>query len=838
MTETREGAVTAVAPPVPSGSDPRLEQWLSRLTGVLVVTACVVFVFVELHPRLLLRNTTPAGGDMGAHVWLPAFLRDHLLPWRVAGWTTDFYAGFAAGQFYFPLPSLLIVLLDVVLPYNVAFKLVTVSGAMLLPVGAYVFGRGLRAPRPAPEAFAVASIAFLFFKGGGDSVMEFDHHIMGGNIASTMAGEYSFTLALALSLLFLGTLVRALDGRGSPSLPALFLAMTVTSHLVVAIFATYAALVLWCTHRPVRTARTFLTVGIVGGLLTAAWSLPLVASLGTTTDMRYEPIGGTVGKYFDWMFLWNLQWYVLLLALVGVLAGAYYRRRSFLEVAAITVVAGGFFMGWETLRDLIHKAPAWNLRLLPFWYLGLYLLAALGAAQIVRWGASLVAWLSDWLAANDVPDELPADDSSTDDPSTDDPSWVGSRAVDEDTDPALRPPDLGERILRAPARAIAITVLALLLAATALARVDATKGFQTGWASYNYSGYEALAGYPEYRAFIDAVDGLPAGRLLWEGGNDIGAYGTPLALMLLPYWTHGRISSMEGVYFEASATTPYHFMTVATLAKSPSNPVRGITYRTIADFPLGVRYLQLLGVRYYAAYTPEAKAAADQQSALTPIATVPDLDGYEPKGWTIYRVADSATVAPLRYEPVVADDLAPAPNWKCNGQGPPAIPEQNPAEFSAWECLAIPWFNDPNALDHVVTDGGPKQWQRTSVKQARATTSAALPDVEVSRIRTTQTSIEFHVSRPGVPVLVKTSYYRNWKVEGAEGPWRSTPNFMVVVPTERDVRLEFATSGVEWIGRVGTILGIVGLAVLVVAPAVLTGAARRRRAPLGSPSRR
>ncbi len=192
-------------PTPPDGMAPvRDWSWLrivNRVTAIAIVTACVLFVFVELHPGLILRNTTPAGGDMGAHVWLPAFLRDHLLPWRVAGWSTDFYAGFPAGQFYFPLPSVLVVMLDLVLPYNVAFKLVTVLGAVLFPVAAYVFGRGLRLPRPTPEAFAVAATASLFFKGGGDSTMTFDHHIMGGNISSTMAGEYSFMLALALGAL-------------------------------------------------------------------------------------------------------------------------------------------------------------------------------------------------------------------------------------------------------------------------------------------------------------------------------------------------------------------------------------------------------------------------------------------------------------------------------------------------------------------------------------------------------------------------------------------------------------------------------------------------------------
>ena len=71
------------------------------------------FVLWHLQPDLLLRDTTPAGGDMGAHVWGPAYLRDHLLPHgQVAGWTGDWYAGFPAYQFYMVVPSLLIVVLN------------------------------------------------------------------------------------------------------------------------------------------------------------------------------------------------------------------------------------------------------------------------------------------------------------------------------------------------------------------------------------------------------------------------------------------------------------------------------------------------------------------------------------------------------------------------------------------------------------------------------------------------------------------------------------------------------------------------------------------------------
>ena len=42
---------------------------------------------------------------MGAHVWGPAYLRDHILPhWRLSGWAPDWYAGFPMYQFYMVHP--------------------------------------------------------------------------------------------------------------------------------------------------------------------------------------------------------------------------------------------------------------------------------------------------------------------------------------------------------------------------------------------------------------------------------------------------------------------------------------------------------------------------------------------------------------------------------------------------------------------------------------------------------------------------------------------------------------------------------------------------------------
>ena len=46
-------------------------------------------------------------------------------------------------------------------------------------------------------------------------------------------------------------------------------------------------------------------------------------------------------------------------------------------------------------------------------------------------------------------------------------------------------------------------------------------------------------------------------------------------------------------------------------------------------------------------------------------------------------------------------------------------------------------------------------------------------------------------------------------MEGAEGPWRATPNLMVVVPTEKEVVLDYGRSRVEIVSMLMTFIGLV-----------------------------
>ena len=83
-----------------------------------------------------------------------------------------------------------------------------------------------------------------------------------------------------------------------------------------------------------------------------------------------------------------------------------------------------------------------------------------------------------------------------------------------------------------------------------------------------------------------------------------------------------------------------------------------------------------------------------------------------------------------------------------------------------------------------------------------------LEPVEVSDVEVNEESVGFTVSRTGVPILVRVSYFPNWTASGADGPYRVAPNMMVVVPTSNEVRLEFRPSLTDRFAYVLTVVGI------------------------------
>jgi hypothetical protein len=107
----------------------------------------------------------------------------------------------------------------------------------------------------------------------------------------------------------------------------------------------------------------------------------------------------------------------------------------------------------------------------------------------------------------------------------------------------------------------------------------------------------------------------------------------------------------------------------------------------------------------------------------------------------------------------------------------------------------------------LLATSGPDSWQRAPSTDTEVPVTSA-PQVQVSDVTTTTDTVSFTVDQVGVPVLVRTSYFPNWTASGAEGPYRVTPNFMVVVPTENQVTLSYGRSPLEWLGTLATLVGI------------------------------
>jgi hypothetical protein len=845
------------------GSDSRSRARWERAVGLLIIIGCAVVVLRIMNPGMrlwpiwnlhfgyLFANTTTNGGDMGAHVWWPWYLEHHWFPkLRLSGWSPDWYAGFPVGHYYFPFPALLIALVDHIpfVPYNVAFKLVTVSGPLLLPASAYAFARGLRAPWPAPPAFAIAATGTLVQTRN-------DWQIYGGNIASTLAGEFSFTLALALGLFALGALGKTLDTGKRPWLPAVLIAASAMSHVVVAMVLGLFAILLFVTRRPGRTWRLALPIGAVAVALTAVWSLPLIARNNMTQSMRYQKLvpGG------DWR-LWGpvravlpapvehaiegvvrglgtvttaagasvkqplwLPWWIWLLAGIAIVAAGFYRRRSTLVLLVAAAVLGVMFVQWP-------EHAVWNTRFLPFWLLTWGFLAAMGATELLRWVAAAVRWAVHWIRDGDLHDarakawiEL----AGTDGPArTEAEEVVAQHNWERDPPGWTAPAELQPKSVDRRARRISVLVLAAAVVVTGIwsinraweARNDNPKIAIAAWARWNYTGYEKKPAWPEYEDIWKTMDTLPPGRALWEpssmpdGSDPINNYGTSLALELLPYWTNGRIGSMEGLYFESSGTTSFHFLTVSELAAHPSNPVRGLVYGNLDDFDRGVKHLEMLGVRYYMAWTPEAQAKADANPDLRLVATIPDHDGLDPKGWRVYEVGGSELVQGLQYEPVVAKTHAGTTS-SCFGQAPPTGGTHDP-ELADWECSAAGWYLNDKLLDVPWTQTGPKDWARVDAADLASAPRKRLDPVTVTNTSEGPDKISFHVDKVGVPVVVKESYFANWEVHGADGPYRLAPNLMVVIPREHDVSLTYGLTPVDWLGRILTLVGLAGLVLL------------------------
>jgi hypothetical protein len=783
--------------------------FVERRTQLALAAAIIAFttlmVFFTLQPSLIFRNNTPTGGDMGAHVYGPAYLRDHLLTsFRLSGWSNDWYAGLPIYRFYMVVPAIFILLLDIVLPYGIALKLVAVAGLLALPVCTWLFAKLARLVFPIPELLVVASTVFLFDE---------SFTIYGGNIASTMAGEFSFSIALAFSILGFGVFIRGLETGKYRIAATLLLALAALSHGIVLLFVFLGYVLILAMHRDAAKWKFGLPVIGTAILLSAFWVVPFVLNHSYMTDMKYEPQPtGYSESFIDMFFPLHTVFDVIIMgfATVGFLSALWRRSNtaSWMGIYGV-ILAIGVFVARESLPII---GLLWNPRILPFFYLLRYMLMMIGIYESV---VAVARFASLERAAARV--------AKTGEVQTLAPSPRGRLNFNVATAVVvalLAIGIIGFRFQELPLATLRTAQDGSVRYGIGPFSVPSSNdGFVDGWARWNFTGYEGKNAYGEYRAIVETMKQIGedprygCGRALWENNGELNKYGTTMGLMLLPHWTDGCIGSMEGLFFEASGTTPYHFIAAAAMSKQSSNPVRELRYDD-NNAALGVRYLQELGVRYYMGFTPEAVREASAQPALREIT--------RSGPWVIYEVAASDLVVPLTVQPVVV-------GGRTDGQADMGHPGD---AKERWLEIGTSWLQNPNDWPAVPAASGPSEWQRIDVAvdmnrrigepdESSRRVDVVLPTqsidvvnvepIVVSDVEQGRSSVSFSVNKIGTPVLVRTSYFPNWNVSGAEGPYRVAPNMMVVIPTQTDVKLSFGWSLLDVFAYVLSIVGIVVL---------------------------
>ena len=217
------------------------------------------------------------------------------------------------------------------------------------------------------------------------------------------------------------------------------------------------------------------------------------------------------------------------------------------------------------------------------------------------------------------------------------------------------------------------------------------------------------------------------------------------------------------------------------MSEEASDAITGVKYPAL-NVSQGLTHLQLMGIPYLLTVTPEVanRVKADKRATLL----------HSWGGYDLFRVAGaSGYVQVMKNQPVRL-----------------RVPQ------SRWRDLALNWYENPSDLaTPLVWDQGQKALEHfASASPSEVTNPPVTPtgtDGTVTNEQLTDDTLSFDTTAIGVPHLVRVSYFPNWHVKGAEGPYLVSPSFMMVIPTETHVTLYYGRTLANDIGQGLEMLG-------------------------------
>jgi len=659
-------------------------------------------------------------------------------------------------QFYFPLPFILMVALGNLIPLEVAFKLVTVLGVFTLPFTTYFCMRLMGFRFPMPVFAATFTLPFLFQE---------SHSMWGGNIPSTLAGEFSYSISLSLTVLFFGTLYRGLIDKKHILRNALLLAAVAFTHVITLLWAVSSSTFFIASNKKGAFQRMFHMgkLYVLAFMLTGFWTIPLISRIGYTTP-------------YD--ITWNISedvlppilWPFLLLSCVGFFVGVSRGEYRMLFFTYATVVSSVYFIIAQPLGLV-------DIRFIPFIYLTLMFFAAYGLAEALR--SNKAVKLFPFLVLGLTLFWVDANKTIVTGISVTGIDLERGRLMNRENPIEFHLDQVWPQLMNWK-----------------------YGGYTAFWVQWNYEGYEAKPLWKQFRAVNDFLrGGYSDPRAQFEHNDKHDSAGSVRAFENIPLFS-GR-SILEGLYMSSIETSPFMFYIQSEISEQQSCPFYAVYQCTEFNLENGTKHLKMFNVRYIVARSRTLKDAFRENSEWR---LAFSDDPYEV--WELTTNPDHYVTVPAN-QPI----LLRTGDWK-------GISYE---WFKRLDLVDVPLvFKD--SVDS--TDIGRFN---TFFDAPSVATLDSLPmkplnlDCKIDE-KLGQDTIEFTTDCVGRPHIISVSYYPGWKVDGADRIYLVSPSFMLVYPNQNRVRLVYGKTFEDWAGM---LLSLSGAGILAYASVSKDRRARR-----------
>ncbi len=687
-----------------------------------------LIILLLLRIDLVFLNNTPTGGDMGAHVVpIKYFVDNFASNLQINGWSNDWFAGYPLYYFYFPFPAIITYFFHFLFPFGIAFKIMVV-GSIILNI--YSIEKLLRRENHLFSHIGiVCGLAFVLTE---------SFTIYGGNLASTLAGQFSFTYSLAFGNLAIYFLSKS-NHQYRFILSSIFLAFCLLSHLIPFLIYLPVYAFYWLLKKE-NFILKLISIFIFSSLVTR-WIVPLIYNLEFTTNMSYTPYT----KVKDLIKPDVLP--VVLILILFLLVNFGYKKIienkifSFFEIYLLFISTFLYFY--------VPEGALWNGRLVPFFNLGVIILGFkildLIFNEIVEYQqgellTKLTIFVSVSICLYIFYDKWSQYSSY---------NLFTFGVIGFSIFQLLK-------LLNSTFKLINLGVFVFIIS---------TASFLPHWVNWNFTGYEGKNNWEEIESLYASLNKLPPGRIMWEPNSDLNKYGTPMVLMTIPYFT--QHTSMEGLYFDSSITTPFHFIAVSGLAESPSNPVGGLSYIN-NEFEKGVDYLNDLGVDYFITYTESITEKANSNSDLIYLFTSEPFSVFKIESDKVELVNEKIEI----FEKISFVERTTSSIFRNT-------------EYKNFFDQAYKNYGYLN--NYRVIELPPNIEVNSSIKS----------NLEIRDLTISSDKISFTTNRPNELHIIKFSYFPNWEIKDGAGPYRISPSFMSVIPYSNNVVLSFERVNLE-----------------------------------------